>query len=49
MLVKLLNRQHNRLQFIFTQENNNRINFLDMLVIKNNDDTLLFDLYKKKI
>ena len=48
MLVKLLNSLHNRLQFTFEKENNSQINFLDILVIKNDDGTLLFDLYTKK-
>ena len=45
--MKLVNSFHNRLQFTYETENNSQINFLDIMVIKNNDGTLIFDLYRK--
>ena len=47
MLVNLVNSFHNRLQFTYETESNSKINFLDIMVIKNTDGALIFDLYRK--
>ena len=47
MLMKLVYCFHNRLQFTYKIENNSQNNFLDIMVIKNNNGILIFDLYRK--
>ena len=48
LLLKSINNYHPRLQLTHEIENNNQLNFLDTLVIKNQDNTVSIDLYKKK-
>ena len=45
LLLKFVNNYHPRLKFTHETENNNSINFLDVLVIENEDYTVFIDLY----
>lgn len=47
MLLTWLNKYHSRLKFTYEVENNNKINFLNLEILKNHDGTIGFDLYKK--
>ena len=46
-VLKLFNSHHSNIKFTYEMEKNDELNFLDILVIKNNDLSLSTDIYKK--
>ena len=49
LLLKFINNYHHILNFTHEIGNNYHLNFLDTLVIKNQDNTVSIDLYEKSI
>ena len=46
-ILNTFNKFHPKIQFTYELENNNRLNFLDILLIKNTDGSVSTDIYKK--
>ena len=49
MLLNLVNNMHKRLKFTYEIEDNNRLSFLDIMVIGNKNTSISLDLFKKNI